>query len=47
VTPAPTSTQGTSASKSKTKKTITCTKSGSRKKVTAMNPKCPQGWKKA
>ena len=47
VTPAPTSTQGTSASKSKAKKTITCTKSGSRKKVTAMNPKCPQGWKKA
>jgi hypothetical protein len=28
------------------KKTITCSRGASVKKVVAVNPKCPKGWKK-
>lgn len=37
---------GSVSTKAQTKKTITCTRLGLIKKVTAVNPTCPSGWKK-
>jgi hypothetical protein len=45
VTPTPSATS-TPTPAAKVKKTITCVKSKTVKKVTAENPKCPKGYKK-
>ncbi len=47
VTPTPTASPSPTAKPAvKTKKTITCIKGKTIKKVSAVNPKCPSGWKK-
>ena len=46
-TPTPTPSSSTSVAVKNGKKTITCLKGATKKKVTAINPKCPKGFKKA
>lgn len=46
-TPTPTPTPTATVSVAAVKKTITCVKGKTKQKVTAVNPKCPKGFKKA
>jgi hypothetical protein len=45
-TPSPTPTPTKAVIAANSKKTITCSRGASVKKVVAVNPKCPKGWKK-